>query len=204
MELIVITPENTIRQEQEIINQFFDTGLRRLHLRKPQYTKEQYRVYINGIKKEYHPRLVIHGCFELVDEFELGGIHLNSIVREQDLVKPLTERLSASFFSTSFHSWQELKDNKFEYKYVFISPVFNSISKKGYQAGIEPARAAEIRKELVVSGKYCPQIIGLGGVGVPQLKTLMEYGFDGAAMLGGIWLADDPVAVFCEAIQAAG
>jgi thiamine monophosphate synthase len=39
--------------------------------------------------------------------------------------------------SGSFHSWEEIRANRFPYTYVFISPVYDSISKAGYKAAID-------------------------------------------------------------------
>jgi thiamine-phosphate pyrophosphorylase len=109
--------------------------------------------------------------------------------------------LPTTDISTSFHSWQEIKENNHPYKYVFISPVFDSISKKDYKAGIDLLGATTVKNELAESGKYCPGIIGLGGVDAQSIKTLHEYGFDGAAMLGAIWNVDNCIDVLVEAFN---
>ncbi len=204
MELIVITPDNSVINEAETVNQLLDAGLQRLHIRKSHFTKEDYREYIRAIKSEYHLRIVIHGYFDLFHELSLGGIHLNTAARNDDTLKEQIGNISSSFISTSFHSWKEIVDNEFPYRYVFISPVFDSISKAGYKAGIDLNGAMETKQELKRNNKYCQQIIGLGGVGVSQVETLHLYGFDGAAMLGAIWMAEEPVAVFKDSKHIAG
>ena len=201
MQLIVITPDNEVKDEARIVNSLFADGLQRLHLRKPLFTTGDYRDYINKIDARYHSCIVLHGGFELLTEFELGGMHLNSMVRNDKTVWLKVATLHASQVSTSFHSWEEIRDNEFQYGYVFISPVFDSISKKGYKAAIDLKGAVKTKQELAKGDKYCPAIIGLGGVGKEQIKPLHQFGFDGAAILGAVWLSADPVTTFIEIMQ---
>ena len=86
MELIVITPEENLANETEIVNRLFEAGLHRLHLRKPLLGLAYHRAYIDNVATEYHERIVIHNYFELMDEFGLGGLHLNSFARNDNAV----------------------------------------------------------------------------------------------------------------------
>jgi len=199
--LIVITPEQTISGETDIVNSLFHEGMEWLHVRKPDLDRQDLRKYIEAIDQRFHDRIVIHGYFELCIEYGLGGIHFNSRMRASADFAKNAMLAPANKISTSFHSWDEIADNEFGYGCVFISPVFDSISKAGYGAGIDLAGAREIKRKLSAQKKYCPEIIGLGGVGAGQIRMLHEYGFDGAAALGGVWLATDPVAAF-SAINA--
>jgi thiamine-phosphate pyrophosphorylase len=202
MDLIVITPEETVEDETEIVNRMFENGLHRLHIRKPLFSAEEYRDYIKAIKKRYHLRLVIHGHFELYKEFWLDGIHLNAKARNDAAVWAQLKDIGIwhSSISTSFHSWQEIVDNEYKYRYVFISPVFDSISKKSYKAGIDLDGIADTKQKLDERDKHIPKIIGLGGVGPTQLKILKEHGFDGAAMLGAIWNSEFSYIMFLDAL----
>jgi thiamine-phosphate pyrophosphorylase len=201
MQLIVITPDKDIENEALLVNEMFALGLERLHLRKPGYTKEDYERYIQTIDPAYHARIIVHAHYELFHEYQLGGIHLNSMVRDDATVWAQVATIQPHNISTSFHSWAEIADNEFAYSYVFISPVFNSISKKDYEAAISPDGAKALKQTLSAEHKYCPRIIGLGGVGEPQLATLAQHGFDGAATIGAVWLATDPVAAFMQMIE---
>jgi thiamine-phosphate pyrophosphorylase len=199
MQLIVISPDNTIDNETEIVNRLFANGLQKLHLRKPQFTAHDHSNYIARIDTRYHSRIILHSCFELLTEFQLGGVHLNSFLQKDIQTMEQVSILSPPSVSASFHTWDEIAENNVAYNYVFISPVFDSISKSGYKAGIDLAGCTKLRRELEQQKKYCPAIIGLGGVALHQLKTLYNYGFDGAAMLGAVWLADDPAGVVMQA-----
>jgi thiamine-phosphate pyrophosphorylase len=200
MELIVITPEEMLEDELEIVNDMFANGLHALHIRKPSFTADDYRNYIKAVQIKHHGRIVIHGHFELFREFWLDGIHLNAAARNDAVVWVQIKQLSIrhSSISTSFHSWQEIEENEFEYRYAFISPVFDSISKTGYKGSIDINGVMETKQKLKSLHKYCPKIFGLGGVGPRQLKTLHVHGFDGAAMLGAIWNNEFSFAMFLE------
>ena len=200
MDLIVITPEELIDDEIELANTLLEGGLTRLHIRKPLFSEQQYCNYINAIDEKYHSRIVTHNFFHLFHDLKLGGIHLNSASRNDRFVWEQVQDISPAYISASFHSWKEVEDGDFQYSYVFISPVFDSISKIDYMAAIDLDGAAEVKQSLRQQRKYCPRIIGLGGVGPQQLNTLRQKGFDGAAMLGSIWLSEYPLIIFQESM----
>ena len=77
MQITVITPENNIKREIELINDLFKNGLERLHLRKPDNSIEENRKYIKAIDSQYHSRVVIKNNFEMFNDFNLACIHLN-------------------------------------------------------------------------------------------------------------------------------
>lgn len=59
--------------------------------------------------------------------------------------------------STSYHSLETVLDlPAHSWDYVFLSPVFNSISKKGYQAGFDDADLKSVSSSAV-------PIVALGG-----------------------------------------
>jgi thiamine-phosphate pyrophosphorylase len=202
MLLIIITPEVNTPNEIDIINQLFAKGLQRLHIRKPHFTIDEYRGYIKAIDQQYHSKLVLCGAFELWNEFKLGGVHLNSEMRNDEQIWDSIEDVPVSALSTSFHSWDEIVENGFPYKYVFIGPVFDSISKADHLAAVELAGAKETKAKISEAGKRCPALIALSGVGVTDMKFLHKNGFDGAAMLGTIWQSNNPVITFNAAMNA--
>jgi thiamine-phosphate pyrophosphorylase len=196
MRLIVLTCEREFVGEINVINKLFVNGLDRLHIRKYQYTAHDYRGYIRQVDPIYHHRIVIHGGFELVHEFGLAGIHLSSYIRNDGSAQEHVKAVSAEHISTSFHSWREIEENTYPYGYVFISPVFDSISKPGYNAAIDKERVAEVKAHCRAAHGYCPAIYGLGGVDAGNVAMLAKNGFDGGVILGGVWGKDDPVNAF--------
>src|SRR5436190_12973106 len=105
MQIFVITPEHTIKDEIKIVHQLFAIGLQRLHLRKPQFSVQECKNYIAAIDHQFHSRIVIHNSFQLLKEFKLGGIHLNSQLRDDSTIKAQVTALSPASISTSFHAW---------------------------------------------------------------------------------------------------
>jgi len=199
MNIVVITADNLTTGEPATINDLFGAGLQRLHIRKPQLTTEEARNFIRRINEKHHGKLVIHRHHNLYRELNLGGIHLSSF----DLADPDLEdkimNLPPTAISASLHSWPELKALPFVCSYVFISPVFNSISKPGYHAAIDLNEISALKQ----TAKTLPAVYGLGGVDETNIGTLKQKGFDGAALLGSIWQSNDPVAAFLDIRAAA-
>ncbi|KAF5841152.1 thiamine phosphate synthase superfamily [Dunaliella salina] len=96
--------------------------------------------------------------------------------------------------STSLHSLEDLQGGKARYgalDYAFLSPIFDSISKKGYAAAkFDPV---QLRTLLQEHGKQLP-VIALGGISAENCLQALDMGFQGVAVLGSIWEAQDPVA----------
>ncbi|WP_419526413.1 thiamine phosphate synthase, partial [Alistipes putredinis] len=89
--------------------------------------------------------------------------------------------------SRSCHSFGEIASHPTE-DYLFLSPIFDSISKTGYRAGYAPD---ELRKAFA-QGIINPRVAALGGIRPEHLPALQEYGFGGAAFLGYIWQGATP------------
>lgn len=166
--VIAITPSEKYHGEAERINQILSNGEAHfVHIRKPNYSAKEIEDIIMKIKPEFHNRLKLHDHFELIDKFSLGGIHLNS---RNSLVYP-----KAKSVSISLHRLEEIQD-KDKYDYFFISPVFDSISKKGYKSAFD---MMELSKNI--QGRNA---IALGGVTPQKFPYLKSIGFKGAALLG--------------------
>ena len=84
--------------------------------------------------------------------------------------------------STSVHSWEEFALLPEGLAYAFISPLFDSISKPGYEANQLLLRGVE--------GNWPCMPVGLGGIGGNTLGEMLRWGWKGAAVLGWIW--DEP------------
>ncbi|HEX8656600.1 MAG TPA: thiamine phosphate synthase, partial [Hymenobacter sp.] len=98
--------------------------------------------------------------------------------------------------STSFHSLAEISQHRRRYDYVFLSPIFNSLSKQGYEAAFDLAKVAATLRQLQQRASSGPQVIALGGIEGHRLAAVRRAGFAGAAVLGAVWQQADPVAAF--------
>ena len=192
MKLVVLSPETNRVREVEIVSRMFDTGLERFHVRKPDFKNSDYREYIQSFDVRYHSKLVLHGGgFELWSEFDLGGVHLNA--SQRDSPPRLASELEVSKLSSSFHRWSEITNSRLDFGYLFISPVFDSISKIKYKAGVDFRGLDKVKNHLTSVNRPIPEIFGLGGIDLPHFKVLQDHKFDGAAVFGAIWRAPDPV-----------
>ena len=158
------------------------------HLRKPNYSKTELVNYIATIPDEFHGNIVLHSYHELVRQFDVKGLHYTESHRlksEKTLKNEIDQyqHLGKSV-STSFHSLEDLMLSEFNFDYQFLSPVFDSISKKGYHG-----------KGFEVHG-INKKVIGMGGVTIDNILMLKDLGYSGLGAIGGVWYTDDPVNSF--------
>ncbi len=186
--IVLISPETDIPNEIEILTKLFQEGLGYYHLRKPQKDNVAYRTYLNSIESCYHNRIVLHQHHELINEYNLKGIHFQEQKRIDHIDNPGQYFKGLNMFgktiSSSFHEAKDIEDCEFEFDYHLLSPVFSSISKQGYEG--RRFNVNHIDKT----------IIGMGGVTAINLNEIEHLGFKGAGVLGGIWNNEHPVAVF--------
>lgn len=188
--LIILTSEKKIDHEAILLNQLFENGLEVLHLRKPNFHINGYREILRGVKKQFHDRMVIHQFHELCKEFQLKGIHIQERARI-DLGDQLYEYVqlfkSEGFsVSSSFHDLEVLNACSIKFDYYFLSPVFSSISKQGYEG--RGFNVNQIDKT----------IIGMGGVNSKNIPEIFKLGFKGVGVLGGVWNTENPIGSFKE------
>ena len=186
--LVLIAPEKDIDSELMLLDQLFKAGLECFHLRKPAKDKEEYQAYIDQIDSKYHNRIVLHTFHELINQYDLKGIHFQEQKRRDCLDVPSNYFRGLSMYgktiSSSFHEPEDITNCKFEFDYHLLSPVFNSISKEGYEG-----RAFDVTG----INKF---ILGMGGVSTTNLKEFTKLGFKGVGVLGGIWNSSSPVQDF--------
>lgn len=166
--IIAVTQPGFYPEESERINEILSAGKARfVHIRKPDLSLSETEKLINGISSDFHKNLKLHDHFELLEKYDLGGIHLNSRNPEK--------YFASNSVSKSIHSIEEISIVE-DLDYFFISPVFDSISKHGYKAAFDLNTLSE-----EIKGK---KAIALGGVTPDKIPWLKSLGFYGAAMLG--------------------
>lgn len=194
MEWIVITSPGFLQGEADFIDRLFGHGLDRLHLRKPGADIGECRRLLDGISREWLPRIVVHDNFGLCREYGLGGVHLNGR-------NPMAPPNHEGSVSRSCHSLEEISRYKGECDYLTLSPIFNSISKQGYMAAFEPEQLAAARD----SGLIDRRVMALGGVTLENIPRVKELGFGGVAILGDVWqrMADGSVDEYLASLRKA-
>lgn len=180
MKFIAITSPNFIGNEPLLISELFEAGLDLLHFRKPGYEMKACARVIEDIPDWFHDRIIIHNDFQLCKEYGLRGVHLNAMNPHKPTDFPV------SSVSKSCHSVADVVRCKPDVDYVFMSPIFNSISKPGYMSGY----TLEELDETAALGIIDDKVIALGGVSLENIPMLKSWNFGGAALLGDIWKYD--------------
>lgn len=184
--MILITEPDFIPDEEKFINAFFNEGLGILHLRKPEATALQMHELISKIDEKFHSRIMIHSHYELFETFKIRGVHFteNSKGQIRSYEKVQCKK------SLAVHELSDLKcvDNSIDY--VFLSPLFSSVSKAGYS---KQWNFESIKAELSEYRNF--KVMALGGITLDNVKQVKELGFDDFALLGSIW---EPVKSGCE------
>ncbi len=184
---IAITPERIINEECEFISILAEEGWDMIHLRHPGATYREMRNIIEAVPQKLHRKLKLHGHFELTNHFNLGGVHLNRRC-------PLPPVNWNGGISCSMHSIDEIINHGERYDYVTLSPIYDSISKKGYGSRIDLDEFSKKR------GRMNTKVIALGGVDAERIESIEEYGFDGYAVLGAIFEGVETKNMFVERI----
>ncbi|MDR1667922.1 MAG: thiamine phosphate synthase [Bacteroidales bacterium] len=176
MQLVIITHDTLFAGEADILNRLFDAGMECLHLRKPAFPASVSRQLLQQIDKAYHSRVVLHDHFELLREFPVRGVHLNS---RNPVCPPDVEAVSRSCHSIACLRTQQ----RISGMTLFLSPIFDSISKKGYTATFT-------HEELLLAGQnglINRKVMALGGISEATIPRIAAYGFGGVAVLGALW-----------------
>ena len=176
MKIVVITTPYFHIDEIKCVTALFRAGLELLHLRKPQSSIQDCARWLKGIPEEYVHRVVLHDHFRLVEDFNVKGVHLNGR-------NPNPPENWNGHVSRSCHSVDELIAFKERCDYLFLSPIFDSISKEGYNSELTEETILTAKNEGFIDHK----VYALGGMTATHLKMAREWGFGGAAFLGDVW-----------------
>jgi len=172
--LAVITTPECWPGEHDVLESLLEAGLQKLHIRKPGGGEDRERL-LQRLAPRWASRLVLHGRQDIVKQAQRYGIpqvhgHWSTPWEKDEGVA----------LSASLHSWDEVRAvTPGRLEYVFLSPLFDSISKPGYHAGEGLLRRPD--------GVRPCGLIGLGGIDVHTIGEVISQGWDGAAVLGAIW-----------------
>ncbi len=182
IKIIAITPPHAIENEVVIIQRLLKNGVDIVHLRKHQ--SEFYEVdvitylreILSALTLEECSKIIIHDFPQLYYEFVLKGIHINKNVTS------LPENYNG-FKTRSCHSFEEVLKYKNEYNYLFLSPIFDSISKPDCKSPF----THDALQKASIEGIIDKKVIALGGVTFDKIPYLQSLNFGGVAMIGGIY-----------------
>jgi thiamine-phosphate pyrophosphorylase len=188
MRLIIISPSEDYPRETRVVGSILQQSPAVFHLRKPGCSRGKLEAYLNRIPGDLHNRIVVHGHPDLIDRFALKGVHFTEIRRRQDwrTIQSLRRQWPECSISSSFHRIDDITQDAFLFDYIFLSPIFDSISKQGYTAAFDNG---VLRRFLSGTGH---KVVALGGVDGRRIATVAAMGFWGIAVLGAVWSGGCP------------
>lgn len=171
---IAITPFQPLGDEGRLIGRLLDSGrFNAVHVRHPDMTTREVAALTESVPQRWHKALHLHGHFDLINEYNLGGIHLNRRC-------PVPPTGYTGVLSASCHSIDEIERcQSAGLQYVTLSPIFDSVSKPGYNAAFTEAQLRSLDRLII-------NIVALGGVTPSKVALLEPYNFSGYAMLGSV------------------
>ncbi len=193
--IIVITRPDFFEGEAEKIAQLLQSGRADLvHIRKPQQPSsladsarglelaelarlERLERLIQALPARLYGRLVLHDGHQLAIKYGLRGVHLNSR-------NPEPPAGWNGAVSISCHTLSELSEcRRKPYAYMSLSPIFDSISKRGYRSAFSADEIAAAHKVGLIDER----VMALGGITFDKITEIKEMGFGGAMILGDAW-----------------
>ena len=200
MKISLVSSFYDIPNEIHVLNLLFCNGLEVFHLRKDleckhlggieKYTEDKIRNYIESIPTCFRNRIIMHSHFHLVQEYRLLGAHFTKkYTYEQYATDEGINQQDKPFHKIGFslHATSEIKSYEKVYDYLFLSPIFDSISNKGYHSKFDLTRLKKFLQEKNITS----EIIALGGMNSTKVSKVKELGFHGLSLLGYIWSAFD-------------
>ena len=172
---IAITQPYAIDREDAIIRYLLANGFDIVHLRKPDADIDYCRELLELLTPSERARIVIHDHYVLYEEYALRGVHLNRNISTY----PSHYRGSRT---RSCHTLEEVTKYKNECDYLFLSPIFDSISKQGYRSKFGHDELLYASNKGIIDSK----VIALGGVTPEKIDYLKALHFGGIAMMGAI------------------
>jgi len=186
--ILLISPEEDLPNEIEILHQLFEAGLEYFHFRKPNKNKEYCQAYLNRIDAKYIDRVVLHNHHDLTSQYAVKGIHMEERIwrAEGDELASYVSSFKTKGFSvsSSYHEPEDLEAQLDIFNYYILSPVFAAISKSQMDG-----RGFDVR--------HIPKFVaGMGGINASTTPDAIALGFQGVGALGGVWNSPNPLASF--------
>lgn len=172
---IVVTSPVFFSNEAMFLHRLLANGVDIIHLRKPGASESDCEHLLKKMSAEDRLHIVIHDFFELAEPYGLLGIHLNA--RRNTVPDDYKGHVSRSC-----HSLEEVRQYKDICDYVFLSPIFDSVSKQGYASAFTDSVLRLVSEQGIIDNK----VVALGGVTPDKISYLKSLNFGGAAMLGCI------------------
>ena len=186
LKISLISIPTLIPGEAELIRGFFDMGLDQYHLRKPGIDPQKLHAILDDLSSFELEKILVSGEPAEFDQYPLKGFHASGYFTAP----------GPCWKSTSAHSLTEAKEKGSWANQVYISPVFESLSKPGYEN-------KGLRRELEAH-RIDVHWIALGGIHRGNLHLIHRMGFLQAAVMGAVWNSHDPVHAIGKIMERSG
>ncbi len=171
---IVISLPTLYWNEPEAFRALVEAGAEIIHFRKPFVSVPVLQEVLEQIDSEaVRSALTVHYHPELAVQYGLRGFHY--FIGQLPKIDGLRR-------SASCHNWEEVLGQYGTAEYVFLSPVFDSVSKPGYRRAFD---WRDLRQWLAQPQR--PLVAALGGITAENIRSVREAGFEAAACLGSVW-----------------
>jgi thiamine-phosphate pyrophosphorylase len=201
MKIVVISPiQHKYSNEIEIITKLFEKGLSTYHLRKPFFKFPAMTNFLKEIPEAYHNRLVLHSHHSLIRKFNLEGVHYTHVHLEPTFRnwwnnKRLASHISRKTQTSSCKKLAELNTlGDKHYSYVFLSPIFDSITGKFQSGYYEDSIKSTLRKTAT-------RVVAMGGIDINRIEQIKDLGFYGMALNNCLWGKENPVEEYEKVIE---
>jgi len=183
---ILLSNFESALNEYEIIHSFLKDQSNLFHLRRYDFEEEEVAEFLSKFSEIERKQIVLNHHHYLASEFGINRLHFSEQDRKEIDEEKLQRFVEAGFIlSTSVHDLETFNGLPVCFTYAFLSPVFDSISKSGYNA---------VSFDLTHK-RNSIQLIALGGISLGNYKKALEFGFDGVAFLGGVWKQPNPIEI---------
>lgn len=176
MKLILMTTPEFFVEENNILNSLFEEGLDILHLRKPGAEPVFSERLLTLLPEKWHKKIVAHDHFYLKNEYKLKGIHISN----QNHTIPINY---TGHISRTCHSISQLREYKNKYNYVFLGPIYNSISHSSLLSSFSMRELEKAAQEGLIDSK----VYAIGGIRKDNIERMKELGFGGVVVCGDLW-----------------
>ncbi|MGJ1320792.1 thiamine phosphate synthase [Sphingobacterium spiritivorum] len=181
--MIIISPDTITPQHIELIHAIPWSDALLYHLRLPSAAKDDITPILEDIDKHLYPFIVLHYHKETALKAGIRRFHLSG-----DRIKYIEQSQTDLILSASTHQINEFNSLDTRISYAFISPVYPSISKAGYQATAD-FKSHNIQHRT----NFNSRMIALGGITENNISELKAMGYDDIALCGYIWKHPDPL-----------
>jgi len=192
--LVLFTPTRSPWDAKTVVK-LFDAGLGRLHVQSVRdWNVRQYEAFLQQVPEVFRNRIVLEEQPDLVLSRKLAGFQM----LPGDRIPPRWPKTAA--LSLKCHSYDEMRSTPKGCHYLFLSPIFPSVSKRDYVPQ-RTHREFQVIVERWRAEGGCP-VYGLGGITPQNAAHVRALGFDGMAFIGSVWESAQPVQAFLELERA--